>query len=230
MFEKKFSALNISGTYDLCEIEKIEDLEIFLDKNSDFTGFNVTVPYKKSILPYLDYIDSHAKAIGAVNTVKIIRTTDGQISLSGYNTDWSGFLETLRTFDLTRIKRAVILGTGGASKAVAYALTQLGIKTTFVSRTEKDNVITYQNLTKDTFDAHQLIINTTPLGMYPDTEDAPHIPYEYIKAEHICYDLIYNPGVTEFLSRCSNQGATIKNGFEMLIRQAEKAWEIWSRR
>jgi len=185
---------------------------------------NVTIPYKEEVIPFLDKIDRKAKKIGAVNTIKI--TKSGK--LKGYNTDFYGFRNSLKPLLKKEHKKALILGTGGASKAIAFALKKLGIQYTFVSRTKKsEKMLTYSELTENTIKEYLLIVNTTPLGTHPNTSDKPDIPYNFISDKHILYDLIYNPSETLFLKLGKEKGATIKNGLEMLELQAEKAWEIW---
>ena len=202
------------------DIQEIEDFEDILSINN-LAGFNVTIPYKQSIIPYLDKVHKKALKIGAVNTVKI--TKKGK--LVGYNTDEYGFRKSLKPFLKEKHKTALILGTGGASKAVAYALKKIGITYQFVSRS---GVLNYENLTEDIIKKHLIIINCTPLGTFPKIEDHPKIPYKGIGNEHILYDLIYNPEETTFLKKGKEKGAAICNGHKMLILQAEKAWEIWN--
>ena len=202
------------------DIQEIEDFEDILSINN-LAGFNVTIPYKQSIIPYLDKVHKKALKIGAVNTVKI--TKKGK--LVGYNTDEYGFRKSLKPFLKEKHKTALILGTGGASKAVAYALKKLGITYQFVSRS---GVLNYENLTEDIIKKHLIIINCTPLGTFPKIEDHPKIPYKGIGNEHILYDLIYNPEETTFLKKGKEKSAAICNGHKMLILQAEKAWEIWN--
>lgn len=218
-FSEKFEREGIEAEYSLYPIGmedlrlKIEDLFHRLD------GINVTMPYKQTIIPYLDRLDETAEAVGAVNVVH---------KRVGYNTDCIGFMESikplLRAFD----RKALVLGTGGASKAVCYGLKQLGIAPTLVSRTPKDGMIGYSDLTEGLMAEHTIIVNCTPLGMVPDTESYPPIPYELISAQHLLFDCIYNPEETVFLRKGRAQGATIQNGIEMLYGQAKAAWKIWN--
>jgi shikimate dehydrogenase len=192
-------------------------------KEENLSGLNVTIPYKESVIDYLDEIDAAAASIGAVNCIKI---TDGK--LKGYNTDVFGFAESLKNYLGDIRPRALILGTGGSSKAISFALDQLDISFHFVSRQKKTDQLTYQELTADIIRDHTLIINTTPLGMFPDTEAAPDLPYTALTGDHYLYDLIYNPEETLFLREGRLNKAHTKNGLEMLYLQAEKNWEIWN--
>ncbi len=225
-FLEKFKALKLTNytyrNYDLPEISEFPF--ITYHKEEEFGGFNVTIPYKQSIMRYLHEIDEVAETIGAVNTIKITQENE----LVGYNTDAYGFENSLQPLLNKNHKNALILGTGGASKAVAYVLGKLNIDFIFVSRNPTDNQISYNDLTSEVIKKHQLIINCTPLGTHPNVENCPEIPYEFLTASHFLYDLIYNPSETEFLKRGKRQGAIIKNGLEMLELQAEKSWEIWN--
>ena len=225
-FEKKFSLLGIQDCeYKNFEMSSVLEIRALVHKSSDIKGLNVTIPYKESILPLLDKLSENAKTIGAVNCIEIQRKSS-QIKLIGHNTDWYGFLWSLKPLiDLSIDNKALILGTGGAAKAVAYALDQINIPYQFVSRYNGD--INYQDLTEKTTFEHNLIINTTPLGTYPETLFCANIPYQAIKGHHIAFDLVYNPVKSMFLSKCEAQGATIKNGYEMLSLQAEKSWQVW---
>ena len=192
---------------------KIEDLFNRLD------GMNVTMPYKQTIIPYLDRLDETAEAVGAVNVVH---------KRVGYNTDCIGFMESIKPLLRDSDRKALVLGTGGASKAVCYGLKQLGIAPTLVSRTPKDGMIGYSDLTEGLMAEHTIIVNCTPLGMVPDTESYPPIPYELISAQHLLFDCIYNPEETLFLRKGRAQGAKTQNGIEMLYGQAKAAWKIWN--
>ena len=186
---------------------------------------NVTIPYKETVIPFLDKLSKKATQIGAVNTIKI--TKKGK--LKGYNTDYYGFKKSLKPLLQPHHKKALILGTGGASKGVAFALDELDIPYTFVSREAKENAIDYNRINATTFDNYQIIINSTPVGTSPNTEAFPLIPYEFFTDKHIAYDLIYNPAETQFLKKAKEKGAQTKNGLDMLIFQAEKAWKIWNK-
>ena len=224
-FSDKFEQEGIKNhAYNLFPIERIGNLPMLLESTEDLKGLNVTIPYKEYVLDFLDEIDEAAAEIGAVNTIRI---TNGK--LKGYNTDVYGFEISLhKLLGKNTIKNALILGTGGASKACAYVLNKLNIPFKYVSRTKKDGQFTYPELSRQIIDNHQLIINTTPLGTFPNADTCPDIPYEDLGSEHYLYDLVYNPEVSEFLKRGKERGAAIKNGLEMLHLQAEKAWEIWN--
>lgn len=220
-FEKKWASDgNLASSYDLFEIENVYNLESFLAKRKDLTGLNVTIPYKEQIIPYLETLDSVAFEIGAVNCLKANAGT-----WVGYNTDGPAFLKTLEIpFSINRPTKALILGSGGAAKAVRWAFHNLEIPVMQVSRNAELN---YQNLENHWTDDIQMIVNTTPLGMYPDIDSFPNIPYELIKPAFIAYDLIYNPEKTIFLQKAEMYGAQIINGKEMLKIQADLSEEIW---
>ena len=205
--------------YDISSIYKL--LEVLND--SKIKGLNVTIPYKESVIELLNHIDPIAKKIGAVNTIKI----DKQNKLLGYNTDYIGFKQSLES-NISNQKRALILGTGGASKAIVYALKTLNIKTLLVSRKNREECITYEDVSNQIIKDHTIIINCTPLGTYPNIEECPKIPYEYITDRHLCYDLIYNPIKTKFLILSEKKGASIINGNKMLKNQAMESWKIWN--
>lgn len=222
-FTEKFHELGISNAqYENFSIPKIEDLASIL-ANDTLEGFNITIPYKKSVIDYLDILSEPVRKMGACNCVRIV---DGK--RIGYNTDIVGFQKSLEPFLKKEHKKALILGTGGASAAVEYVLQKLEISYQFVSRKQTENTIQYQDLDKEIVETHQLIINTTPLGMYPNMNDCPELPYQFISDKHHLYDLIYNPTETKFLSLGKQQGASIQNGYEMLILQAEESWRIWN--
>ena len=225
-FTKKFEELNLLDySYENLDFQDISELPNFLKNNPNLKGLNVTIPYKESIIPYLDKLSKKAAEIGAVNTIRF--TKNGK--LKGYNTDYYGFQKALNPLLQSNHKKALILGTGGASKAVAYALNQLGIKFKYVSRTSPGNSIVYSHINSATFKEYQIIINCTPLGTSPNTNECPEIPYQYFTSDHIAFDLIYNPAETLFLQQAKEQGAIVKNGIEMLVFQAEKAWGIWNK-
>ena len=225
-FTEKFKKENIEGcSYENFDIPEITDFPKIIETNSDIYGINVTIPYKEQVIPYLDELSKKAAKIGAVNTIKF--TKKGK--LKGYNTDYYGFMKSLKPLLESHHKKALILGTGGASKGVAFALEELGIEYTFVSRTEKDTIISYEQLNENTFDNYQIVINCSPIGTSPNIEAYPLIPYEYLTEKHIAYDLIYNPAETQFLKKAAAQGAKTKNGQDMLVFQAEKAWAIWNK-
>jgi len=223
-FDQKFEALKLAHQFENYEFRDEQALGLFLlDEVFKLTGFSVTIPYKEVIIPYLDHLDESAQKTGAVNSVHI---NNGR--LIGYNTDSFGFSNSLKPLLNKTHQTALILGTGGASKAIAYALNLLNISTTFVSRNPKEqNTITYKALNKSTILNHHIIINTTPLGTFPNVTDCPDIPYKYLNKQHIVFDLIYNPGETLFLKRAKEQGCITQNGLPMLHLQAEKSWAIW---
>ncbi len=225
-FKNKFTKEKINdATYVNFDLEDISHFHEQTKKLADIAGFNVTIPYKESIIPYLDKLNGKAKDIGAVNTIKISKKG----KFIGHNTDYYGFKKSLKPHLKKHHKKALILGTGGASKAVAYALKQLNIDYGFVSRTPSTNVkYTYDSLTEDIIASHSILINCTPLGTHPNIEDCPNIPYQGISKKHILFDLIYNPEQTKFLNMGKKREATIINGLHMLELQAEKAWRIWN--
>ena len=226
-FTEKFNTENFVGyTYENFDIQEIEAfVEIIKQNHQELNGMNVTIPYKEAVMPYLDKLSKKAALIGAVNTIKFTRKG----KLKGYNTDYYGFKKSLKPLLQSHHKKALILGTGGASKGVAYALDELGIRYDFVSRQSDENTIGYDQINAKTFDEYQIIINSTPVGTSPNIEASPLLPYEFFSAQHIAYDLIYNPAETTFLKKAAAQGAQIKNGLDMLIFQAEKAWKIWNK-
>lgn len=225
-FEKKFVQLGLSNySYHNFELEHIAQLPDLLKQQPALKGFNVTIPYKESLLPYLHVLSAEAQAIGAVNCVKI---ENGK--LSGHNTDVYGFSQSIKPFLDNNHERALVLGTGGASKAVAYALNKLGVDVFFVTRHEKKsaNYFLYNELNAHVLQAFKLVVNTTPLGMFPATNTCPPLPYEHLTALHLAYDLVYNPETTLFLQKAAEKGALVVNGLSMLQLQAEKSWEIWN--
>lgn len=229
-FAEKFKNENITDAiYENFAIDSIEKIPEILEKYPDLEGLNVTIPYKEKIIPYLDDLDKSAKVVEAVNTIKFIRNEGGKTILVGYNTDIYGIQGVLQNYLTCHHKRALILGTGGASKAVAYILRKLAVHCDLISRRKTENIYkTYEELTAEDIKDVQLIINTTPLGMYPDVNAAPEIPYESIFNHHVLFDLIYNPEETVFLAKGKAMGATTVNGMEMLKMQAEKSWKIWN--
>ena len=213
-------------TYDLIPLTR-EELDVFMQEKQ-FAALNVTIPYKEEVIPLLDELSPEAEAIGAVNVIKIEHLSDGSVRLIGHNTDVIGFRESIRPLLTSNHTKALILGTGGASKAVEHALRALDIKVQFISRSHEKSSMTYSDLTDDIIFDHKVIVNTTPLGMYPNTMAMPDIIYYALTEEHLCYDLVYNPEKTMFLIACEAHGAQIKNGIEMLILQAEESWKIWN--
>ena len=222
-FSEKFEQEKIAGwQYELFPLETIGKLPDLLAENPSIVGLNVTIPYKEAVIPYMDEVDESA-AFGAVNTIKI---ENGK--LCGFNTDVYGFEKSLKPLLKTHHTEALVLGTGGAAKAVASVLERLGIAHMYVSRTPHEAQFSYKNIDKNILEKHTLIVNTTPLGMYPKVDFCPDLPYECLTDKHLLYDLVYNPDVTTFLKNGKKQGADIKNGLEMLYLQAERAWDIWN--
>ena len=222
-FTQKFKDLGLTNhSYENFDIQNMEELKNVLAQDN-LKGLNVTIPYKQDVISYLDELDAKAEKIGAVNTIQFTKN-----GLKGFNTDAYGFKKSLEPFLKPHHRNALILGTGGASKAVRFVLDELGIANTYVSRSKKQGQYTYEELDKDIIKKNTLIINCTPLGTFPNVEAKPQIPYQYIGAKHLLYDLIYNPEKTAFLALGEANGATICNGLKMLEQQAEKAWEIWN--
>ncbi len=222
-FTQKFDNLGLTDhSYENFDIQNISAFEQLLSQNQ-LKGLNVTIPYKEEVIPYLAAIDRKAELIGAVNTIKF--TEKG---LKGYNTDAYGFQKSIEPFIKPHHTKALILGTGGASKAIRFVLEELGIDHSYVSRSKREDGFTYEELNKEIIQDYTVIINCTPLGTYPDVNDKPALPYQYLCKEHLLFDLIYNPKKTAFLHEGELKGAEICNGLKMLKLQAEKAWEIWS--
>ncbi|MEZ5046798.1 MAG: shikimate dehydrogenase [Chitinophagaceae bacterium] len=222
LFKNMFTQKNIEGAYELISMSSLDNVKEHIS-SKNLQGFNVTIPFKKTIIPYLDEIDPTASIIGSVNTVKI----NMQNKWIGYNTDCIGIESSMQDFKPYSKLKALIFGNGGASAAVQFVLRKLHIPFTLVSRNDIKNAITYDELTEAIFNTHNVLIQTTPVGMYPDIEQTLHLPYEYVTPHHIAFDLIYNPEKTKFLRFCEAEGASIKNGMEMLIKQAEAAYNIF---
>ncbi|THG45694.1 shikimate dehydrogenase [Muribaculum caecicola] len=226
-FNEKFKAEGINARYLNFELPDIGDLMEAISEYPALQGFNVTIPYKEQVMGYLNEIDPVAEKIGAVNVVKIIRHK-GSMILKGYNSDVVGFCDSVRPLLKPWHKKALILGTGGASKAVYHGLIDLGVEPVLVSRTNRDGVLAYGELTPEIMNEYKVVVNTTPLGMYPHMDECPDIPYQLLTPEHLCYDLLYNPDVTLFMKRAADYGAVTKNGLEMLLLQAFVSWNIWN--
>ena len=224
-FTQKFKDLQLHNCQYLnYDLQDISQLKAILKENKNLKGLNVTIPYKQEITPFLDTISDEAKHIGAVNTVKIVGG-----KLMGFNTDIYGFETSLKSITNETNGLALILGTGGASKAVHFVLQKLGFDVVFVSRKPmKENSITYTDLTKELVESARLIINCTPLGTFPNINEYPNIPYQYLHKNQVLFDLVYNPPLTQFLIRGQEKGTLIKNGYDMLIFQAERSWDIWN--
>jgi len=222
-FTVKFEQENRQDSYVNFDIEDITMLKEIISQNTDLGGLNITIPFKESVIPLLDRLDKEAKQIGAVNTIKILRNG----KLVGYNTDYYGFAKSLSNFLPIKEKTALILGTGGASKAIAYVLNTMGFEYNFVSRTKIDSNLTYNELSREIIQNHYLIVNCTPLGTFPNVQEFPNIPYQFLTNDHLLFDLIYNPKESEFLKMGYVKGARITNGMKMLEFQAKKSWSIW---
>lgn len=221
-FNKKFKEENIDAEYKLYELDDLTNDFANLTKSVDLSGLNVTIPYKEKIIPLLDELDETARNVGAVNVIKF---KGGK--LIGYNSDVIGFENSLKKQLKPHHQKALILGTGGASKAVAYILGKLGISYTFVSRKKKENGLTYDELSEQIMRNHLLIVNASPVGTFPHSDECPAIPYQFLTSEHYLFDLIYNPEKTVFLQEGEKRGCAIQNGLEMLHGQAVAAWNIW---
>ena len=218
-FNEKFAREGIDAEYSMHPM-KIEDLRLKIDDLLDtLDGMNVTIPYKQAVIPFLERLDETAQAIGAVNVIH---------QRVGYNTDCLGFIDSIRPLLRKEDKKALVFGTGGASKAACYGLRKLGVAPTLVSRTPKADMLGYADLTREVIAGHTVLVNCTPLGMFPEIDHCPDIPYEYISAQHLLFDCIYNPEETLFLRKGASQGARTKNGMEMLFGQAKAAWKIWN--
>ena len=224
-FTEKFSKPEFKNfSYENFDFENLDYFKEFINQNPELKGLNVTIPYKEKIINQLDDLSEIAAEIGAVNVIKFNKNGE----LIGYNSDWFGFTKAIEPSLKSHHKKALILGTGGSSKAVAYALKKMGISYCFVSRSNFPDSKSYFELNKNDFEEFQIIINCTPLGTSPNIESYPSIPYQFLTSSHLVFDLIYNPSETLFLQKAKEQGAVIKNGADMLIFQAEKAWEIWN--
>ena len=227
-FTDKFASEGINAEYVNFELPAIEDFPEIVSVYRNIKGLNVTIPYKERIIPFLDTISKEAREIGAVNIVKVERR-GGSTRLIGHNSDYIGFKDSIEPLLKPHHKKALILGTGGASKAVHYTLTKiLGLETVFVSRFERPGTVTYKDLNADVVREYEVIVNCTPVGMFPNNDDAPNIPYDALSEKNILFDLIYNPDVTRFMQLGAAQGAQVKNGLEMLILQAMASWKFWN--
>ena len=223
---QRFADEGINAKYFNFEIPSIEDLPAVLGQNPELKGLNVTIPYKEKVLPFLDYISPEARAIGAVNVIKIIHEGK-KTTLKGYNSDVIGFTQSIEPMLESHHKKALVLGTGGASKAVAYGLQSLGLEAIFVSRYQRPGTIQYEQITPEVVKEYNVIVNCTPLGMSPNSDTCPQLPYEALDERNILYDLIYNPDETLFMRLGAERGANVNNGLEMLLLQAFASWEFW---
>jgi shikimate dehydrogenase len=230
-FTEKFATEGIDAQYLNFEIPSIEEFSNIIKNNPTLRGLNVTIPYKQQVMQYLDDISEEAKAIGAVNVVKCqLSTVNCQLHLTGYNSDVIGFVESIKPLLKPHHKKALILGTGGASKAIHYGLTKkLSMETLFVSRTAREGMITYEEVTAEVLKEYEVIVNCSPVGMYPHVDECPALPYEAMNENNLLYDLVYNPLETLFMKKGAAQGATVKNGLEMLHLQAIASWEFWEK-
>ena len=226
-FNEKFENEGIDAVYENFEIPKIDNLLEIISTNPNLRGLNVTIPYKEKVMNYLDHISPEASAIGAVNVVKV-EHNGNDIKLIGYNSDVIGFTQSIEPLLERWHKKALILGTGGASKAINYGLKSLGLETVCVSRYERPGTICYKDITPDIVNEYNVIVNCTPVGMFPKTDKCPDLPYEAMDNHTLLYDLIYNPDETLFMTKGLEQGATVKNGLEMLLLQAFASWEFWN--
>ncbi len=252
-FTEKFEREAIDARYEMFPLETIEDFPALIASHPDLVGLNVTIPYKQAVIPYLDELSDDAATMGAVNVIRVERKEEGKLRLIGHNSDFVGFRDSLESileilqenwssqwlipgysklFEVKPLK-ALILGTGGAGKAVAYALRQLDIPSQFVSRkagltAEGEEILTYSQLNEEIMESHRIIVNTTPLGMSPKVDACADIPYHLLSQQHLLYDVVYNPEETLFLKKGKEQGCFTKNGMDMLIGQAVEAWRIWN--
>lgn len=227
-FNHKFQSEKIAASYQNFEIPTVDQVLQIVATESQLNGLNVTIPYKEQVIPFLDELSEEAAAIGAVNVIKFERQKE-KLKLVGYNSDVVGFTNSIEPLLKPHHQKALILGTGGASKAVLYALNKLGLSCTFVSRTSAQGRLSYNELTPEIMKEYTVIVNCTPVGMYPNTEVCPPIPYDCVGSEHLLYDLLYNPDTTLFMKKGAKRGATVKNGLEMLLLQAFEAWDIWNK-
>lgn len=226
-FNEKFHDEGIDAEYINFDIQNIGNLPEVLATNPELKGLNVTIPYKEKVLSYLDYISVEARAIGAVNVIRV-EHKGNNVLLKGYNSDVIGFTRSIEPILEKFHRKALVLGTGGASKAVSYGLRSLGLETVLVSRFERPGTIQYKDITPDVVREYKVIVNCTPCGMYPNYEECPELPYEALDSHNLLYDLIYNPDETLFMKKGREQGALIKNGIEMLLLQAFASWDFWN--
>lgn len=226
-FEKKFTEQGLLAcSYTNFELERIESFKTLIDSHPHLHGLNVTAPYKESVLRYLDELSAEASEIGAINCIELKNK-----KLIGHNTDVYGFAQSIKPFLDTNHQKALVLGSGGAAKAVSHALKKIGVDVCFVSSSEKKtpNTFLYSEINRTMMQAFKMVVNCTPLGMFPNTNNCPALPYEFLTQEHLVVDLIYNPEETLFLKQAKEQGAIVLNGLSMLHLQAEKSWEIWNK-
>ena len=237
---ERFQTLGIDAVYENYDLADVNDLVKVLGEEKQLMGLNVTIPYKQDVMRFLDELDPVAEKIGAVNVVKIGHIDESSplwgktkvegVYLKGYNSDIIGFTESIRPMLKPTHRKALILGTGGASKAIKVALENMGIETKYVSRTKGEGRLTYGELTPGLMDEYRVIVNCSPLGMYPKTDQCPDIPYDCLTSEHACFDVVYNPETTLFMKKAQAKGASVKCGYEMLVGQAIASYEIWTSR
>ena len=226
-FNQKFEDEGINARYENFEIQSIESLMEIIDSTPNLRGLNVTIPYKEKVISYLDALSPEARAIGAVNVIRVIHENN-KVTLKGYKSDVIGFTQSIEPMLEKYHKKALILGTGGASKAIDYGLKSLGLETVFVSRYKRPGTIQYTDVTPEVIKEYNVIVNCTPCGMYPHSDECPQLPYEAMDNHTILYDLIYNPDETLFMKNGIEYGANVKNGLEMLLLQAFASWEFWN--
>ncbi len=226
-FTEKFEKEGIDARYLNFEIQSIDELPELLNHHAYIAGFSITIPHKENVIKYLDELDETARSAGACNAIKVT-WENKKPKLKGYNTDLIGFSESIKPLLKPHHQKALVLGTGGAAKAIAQAFRMMGIEYRYVSRSKKADHFTYSELNQDILDEYTIIVNCTPLGMYPNVHNCPDIPYELANDKHLFYDLTYNPSTTLFMQKGIEQGAQAKNGLEMLHLQAEAAWKIWN--
>ncbi|MBP3725803.1 MAG: shikimate dehydrogenase [Bacteroidaceae bacterium] len=227
-FNEKFRNEHIDAEYVNFEIPTIEHLTEIVNATPNLRGLNVTIPYKEQVIPYLDELSEEAAAVGAVNLIAV-SYKGRKVHLKGYNSDVTGFTNSIAPLLAPHHSKALILGTGGAAKAVDYSLQKLGLYTQMVSRIRRTNAITYEDINAEMMAEYHVVVNCTPLGLYPNTDECPYLPYEALTPHHLLYDLLYNPDTTLFMKKGAQQGAVVKNGLEMLLLQAYANWDVWHR-
>lgn len=225
---ERFARWRLDAVYDNYELPDLSQLRAIVEADADLEGLNVTIPYKQAVMPMLDAIDDAALKIGAVNVIRLERGVYG-VRMAGYNSDYMGFRNSLSPLLQSHHVAALVLGTGGASKAVCAVLRDMKIDVTIVSRTPQQGELRYEELSAEVMARHTIVVNTTPLGMFPHIDTCPNIPYEMLTSRHLCYDVVYNPECTLFMKRAAEQGAVVCNGLKMLYAQADAAWDIWNR-
>jgi len=226
-FNNKFAAEGIDAEYVNFEIASIKELKSIIRDHPDLKGLNVTIPYKEQVIPYLDKLSDNARLIGAVNVIRI-KHKKKKVKLTGYNSDIIGFKESIEPLLKPHHQRALVLGTGGSAKAIFLGLKQLGLEATYVSRQKSsEQLLTYSELSPEIMETHAVVVNCTPVGLWPNVDGCPAIPYHLLTPDHLLYDLLYNPDVTLFMKKGEEQGATVKNGLEMLLLQAFAGWNMW---